>query len=240
MPERIVHADADALAEAAAARLASTMRTAVAHRGAFHVALAGGRTPEALYRRLAAPDYADLPWDHCHVFFGDERCVPPDHPDSNYRMARQALLDHVPVPHAQVHRMAGEKEPRTAATAYSERLRGALPAPDGVPVLDLVLLGLGGDGHVASLFPDTAALEAPEPAAANWVPSLEAWRLTLTYSVLNAGRALWVLAAGEGKAAVVARALGPLTEPPLPVQRLAPRGEYLWLLDRAAAAEVAP
>lgn len=222
----------------AAERFAAAFSDSVAGRGSFRVALAGGGTPEGLYRRLAGPDYAHLPWGDCHVYFGDERAVPPDDPDSNYRMAREALLDHVPIPAAQVHRMPGEDEPTTAAAAYAERLRADLPAAEGVPVLDLVLLGLGADGHIASLFPGTSALDSTEPAAAHWVPSLAAWRLTLTLQVLQGARRTWLLASGPGKAAILARALGVAEAPPLPVQRLAPAGEYLWLLDRAAARKV--
>ena len=236
-PAVTVLPDADALATTAAEAFIIAVGEAVATRGACHVALAGGSTPEGLYRRLAQPGYAErVPWEQVHIWFGDERGVPPDHADSNYRMARQALLDHVPLPPAQVHRMAGEDDPATAAAAYAEQLRSELPAADGIPVLDLVLLGLGPDGHIASLFPDTAALTATEPAVANWVPKLETWRLTLTYPVLNAARRVWLLAAGSGKAAVVAQALdAPHGEGELPVQRLNGGGEYRWFLDGVAA-----
>jgi 6-phosphogluconolactonase len=239
MPPTLVIRDTpEALFETAAEHFAAALRQAVAERGSFHVALAGGSTPAALYHRLAAADYADLPWGDCHVYFSDERRVPPGDADSNYRMARESLLDHVPIPPAQVHRMLGEDEPSTAAAAYAERLRADLPVVEGVPILDLVLLGLGADGHIASLFPGTSALDSAEPVAAHWVPSLAAWRLTLTLPVLQAARRTWLLASGTGKAAIVARAQGLPETPPLPVQRLEPAGEYLWLLDRAAAEKV--
>jgi len=239
MPPTLVIRDSpEALFETAAEHFATTLCQAMAEHGSFHVALAGGSTPAGLYRRLAGADYADLPWGDCHVYFSDERCVPPDAPDSNYRMARDALLDHIPIPAAQVHRMPGEDEPGTAAAAYAERLRANLPAVEGVPVLDLVLLGLGADGHIASLFPETSALDSASPATAHWIPSLAAWRLTLTLPVLQAARCTWLLVSGPGKAAIVARAQGLPETPPLPVQRLEPVGEYLWLLDRAAADKV--
>jgi 6-phosphogluconolactonase len=231
-PEDLFTAAAEALVEAA--------NQAVAERGVFHWALAGGATPEGLYRRLAGPEFADrLPWAAMEVWFGDERCVPPDHADSNYRMAREALLDHVPVPPPQVHRMPGEAPPHEAARRYAAQLCARLPlTEDRTPVLDLALIGLGGDGHIASLFPGTDALTATEPAVANWVPAQDAWRLTLTYPVLNAARRVWLLACGAGKADIVARANGAVEHPPLPVQRLAPQGEYLWLLESAAASRL--
>lgn len=237
-PTLLIRDHAEALFETAAERFAAALREAVAARGDCRVALAGGSTPAGLYQRLARPDYADLPWSRCHVYFGDERCVPPDDADSNYRMARQSLLDHVPIPMAQVHRMAGEDDPATAAAAYAERLRADLPVVEGVPVFDLILLGLGADGHIASLFPSTSALDRTEPVAAHWVPGLAAWRLTLTFPVLEGAGRTWLLASGTGKAAIVARALGVAETPPLPVQQLAPQGEYLWLLDRSAAETV--
>lgn len=239
-PQLTIQADRDRLFRAVARRLAAAARRDVAGRGAFHWALAGGSTPEGLYRLLAGPDFAHrVPWAGVHVWFGDERCVGPDHPDSNYRMAREALLDHVPLPPAQVHRMPGEAPPAEAASGYAAALRAELPeGPGGAPVLDLVLLGLGPDGHVASLFPGTAGLEAAEPAAAVHVPKLDAWRLSLTLPVLNAARRVWILASGPDKAAVVREALAPPGPAPLPVQRLASAGEWVWFLDEAAAAEL--
>ncbi|MEF8793050.1 6-phosphogluconolactonase [Thiohalorhabdus sp.] len=236
-PEISVAEDRQSLYRAVAERLTAAARGDAAGRGAFHWALAGGSTPEGLYRLLAGPDFARrIPWPQVHAWFGDERCVPPGHPDSNYRMARSALLDHVAV--GRVYRMAGEAEPREAAAAYARQLREALPAPEGVPVLDLVVLGLGPDGHVASLFPDTDALVSEAPVAAAYVPRLAAWRLSLTVPVINSARRVWLLASGPDKAAVVATALAEPGAQPLPVQRLAPRGEWLWFLDAAAAAEL--
>ena len=180
----------------------------IAARGRFTVALAGGSTPAALYRLLASPPFADgIDWSRWHVFWGDERCVPPDHPDSNYGMARLTLLDHVPIPPSQVCRIVGEDPPQQAAEAYAATLADAL-APDGH--LDLALLGIGDDGHTASLFPGTAALEERElTVAANWVPHLGAHRITLTLPTLIRARHVAVLATGADKADAVRRALVP-------------------------------
>jgi 6-phosphogluconolactonase len=240
-PRLIIEDSRDRLFRTVAEHLLAAADEAVAGRGGFHWALAGGATPEGLYRLLAAPGYAArLPWSATHVWFGDERCVPPDHPDSNFRMASRALLDHVPVAPGQVHRMAGEGPPEAAAADYAEALGRDLPAAaGGVPVLDLVLLGLGPDGHVASLFPGTQALTASQAATAVYVPKLGAWRLSLSLPVLNAARRVWLLASGGDKAAVVRQALGEPGDDPLPVQRLAPRGDWAWYLDAAAADGVA-
>lgn len=236
-PEITVADDRQGLYRAVAERLAAAAQMDVAGRAAFHWALAGGSTPEGLYRLLAGEDFTGrIPWPRVHAWFGDERCVPPDHPDSNYRMAVTALLDHVPV--GGVHRMAGEADPHEAADAYARELERVLSAPGGVPVLDLVLLGLGPDGHVASLFPDTAALGSEDPVTAVYVPHLDTWRLSLTLPVLNAARRIWLLASGPDKAAIAGAALADPGSRRLPVQRLAPRGEWTWFLDAAAAAEL--
>ena len=236
-PEITVAEDRQGLYRAVAERLTAAARSDAAGRGAFHWALAGGSTPEGLYRLLAGPEFSGrIPWSRVHAWFGDERCVPPGHPDSNYRMAGRALLSHVPV--GGVHRMAGEADPHEAAAAYTGELAERLPTSEGAPVLDLVLLGLGPDGHVASLFPDTPALASKDPVAAVYVPQLGVWRLSLTPPVLNAARRVWLLASGPGKANIVATALADPGSQPLPVQHLAPRGEWLWFLDAAAGAEL--
>ncbi|ROR34663.1 6-phosphogluconolactonase [Inmirania thermothiophila] len=241
MPPQIrILDDPETLAEAAAARCEEILRRAVATAGTAHLALAGGRTPRALYRRLARRGGID--WRRVHVWFGDERAVPFDDPRSNYRMARETLLEHVPVPPAQVHPMRARPPClRDDAEAYAATLCALAPLSAlGVPCLDLVLLGLGADGHVASLFPGTRALaERDDPVAAVDEPGIEPPRLTLTLPVLDHARHLLLLVAGEEKAAVVRRALAeaPRGEP-LPVQRLAPRGTLEWFLDAAAAAGV--
>jgi 6-phosphogluconolactonase len=224
-----VVADPGALAAAAADEFAATVAAAVAARGRAGVALAGGSTPLATYRRLAARP--DVPWSQVHVFFGDERCVAPTHPDSNYGRAREALLDHVPVPPSQVHRLAGELEPRAAAAAYERTLGGWGSG------LDLILLGMGADGHVASLFPGTAALaERRGTVCANWVPRLDAYRLTLTLPAINAAGRIAVLVAGDEKAPAVAAAWRSGAGD-VPAGLVDPAGGVaLWLVDRPAAA----
>lgn len=228
--------DAAALYRAVAERLLALGEQAIAARGAFHLALAGGATPRGLYALLAGPGLAGrLDWTRVQLYFGDERCVAPDHPDSNYRMVREALLDHLPVA-PQVHRIAGERAPGQAAADYAALLASQLP--DGV--FDLVLLGLGPDGHIASLFPGSAALdERRATVAAVYLPLLDAWRISLTLPLLNRARHLLLLVSGAAKAAVVRQALHDATAA-LPVQRLRPHGTLEWFLDAAAAARLAP
>jgi 6-phosphogluconolactonase len=232
--------DAAALVRRAAEEVASRAEAAAAARGRFTVALSGGSTPRGLYALLAdagAPFRARVPWGATHVFFGDERCVPPDHPDSNYGMARAALLARVPLDPAKVHRMRGElADPGLAALEYEAELDEAFALHEGErPRLDVVLLGMGPDGHTASLFPDTAALEErAHLVTANWVPRLAAHRITMTFPALNAARAVLFLVAGADKAERVADVLE--RGAALPAARVRPeRGELVWLLDAAAA-----
>jgi len=203
------------------------------------VALSGGSTPRALHALLADPGgpfAAAIDWGRVHVLFGDERCVPPDHPDSNYRMARETLLDRVPIPPGQVHRLRGEDpDPARAADDYQGRLRALFPA--GPPALDLVLLGTGADGHVASLFPGSPALREGLAWTAAVAPRGGHPRLTLTLPALRAARAVLLLASGPDKAAAAAAAwAGP---GPLPVQQVEPAsGDLTLVLDASAAAGV--
>ena len=234
--ETRVFDDAEALAAAVADEFcALTERPAHAP---FTVALAGGSTPQRLYELLAGEPYVTrVRWGSVELFFGDERAVPPEHPDSNYGMARRALLDHVP---SVAHRMAAEgQDARGYARLLSERIAKRC---DGVPVLDLVLLGIGEDGHTASLFPGTAALaEHTRWVVMNDVPQLHTRRMTLTYPVLNAAERVWVLTAGAGKRAMVAECLAAAErndDPPArPILGVRPtHGELIWYLDQAAAA----
>jgi 6-phosphogluconolactonase len=214
----------------------------------FTVALAGGETPRHLYGLLASAEYAtQVPWERVHVFWGDERHVPPDDAASNYRMAYDALLSRVPIPPENVHRMRAElADAREAARTYEDDLRGFFGLqPGALPRFDLVLLGLGADGHTASLFPRTDA-DGPEGSArerlvaAPWVEKLNAYRLTLTPRVLNNADVVVFLVSGEGKAATVHAVLeGPLHPDLLPAQLIAPSGgTLLWLVDQAAAAQL--
>lgn len=228
-----LHESPEGLAEAAARAFVERAAEAVAERGRFAVALAGGSTPKATYEVLARDHTGDVDWPNVHAFFGDERTVPPDHEDSNFRMALEALLDRVPV--GSVHRMRGELPPDEAAAAYEEELKeffGEVP-----PVLDLVMLGIGADGHTASLFPETPALEATDRlVVANPVPKLDTIRLTLTVPVLNAARSVNFLVAGEGKAEALQEILEGGADPRrYPAKLVRPPGGPTWMVDRAAA-----
>jgi 6-phosphogluconolactonase len=241
-----VLADRNALMRAAADRVVDRAVSAIATRGRFDWALAGGSTPEALYRLLASPDYVGrVDWSRVHFFWGDERCVPPEHPDSNYRMARLALLDALAPSPENVHRMAGELPPRLAAERYEAELERCfgLRVGDGFPELDLILLGMGGDGHTASLFPGTPGLaESRRWVIDNPIESLGVTRLTLTFPVLDAAAHVLFLVAGADKAERLAQVLsGASVTEPLPAQRVHPRVEDPeWLVDAAAAACLGP
>jgi 6-phosphogluconolactonase len=231
--------DPGALARAVAREFVEAAVQSVADRGRFTVALAGGSTPRAAYRMLATPAYAtEVPWDKVHLFWSDERAVPPSDPDSNYGMAAEALIAHVPIPNAQVHRIEGERPPEAAAIEAERVLRRELGA---VPELDLVLLGLGEDGHTASLFPGQPVIrETVRLAAAVIAPKPPPARITFTPVTINAARRIAIVVAGAGKAAILARVLeGPRMPDQLPAQIVDPRhGTLRWLVDRAAAAEL--
>ena len=226
------------LAEAAARAFVERAGEATAERGRFAVALAGGSTPRATYGILARDHAGAVDWPRVHVFFGDERTVPPDHEDSNYRMAREALLDHVPV--GSVHPMRGELDPAEAADSYEEDLRAFFES--GLPTLDLVMLGIGGDGHTASLFPETAALGVTDRrVVANPVLKLETTRLTLTAPVLSAARDVFFLVAGEDKAEALKEILEGDADPrAYPAKLVRPEGGPTWMVDRAAAGLLGP
>ncbi len=228
-----------ALARAAAEEWRSRALAAVAATGRFAVALAGGSTPRALYALLADPaaPYRDaLPWTRTHAFFGDERAVSSDHHQSNYAMARDALLARVPLPPENVHRIRGEDHPEASARAYEEELRAFFgPAPR----FDLVLLGMGADGHTASLFPGTPVLEeATHLVAATLAPAPGGRRITLTLRALEGAARVIFLIAGAAKAPALARVLSGGSGPEaLPAARVRPlEGTVLWLVDRDAAA----
>lgn len=229
----------DELARAASREFASAARSAVQNRGVFRVVLSGGSTPRALYRLLAAGfPSRGMPWRKTRFFFGDERCVPPEDPLSNYRMAKETLITPLGISEAQVLRMAGEEHPRRAARIYEEALRREFPLARTAPRFDLVLLGLGADGHTASLFPGSRALlEKRRWVAAVRTEAGPPWRLTLTLPVLNAARRIFFLVSGREKNAAAAAIL---KKKPgrrrFPASRIRPhRGSLLWLLDEAAA-----
>lgn len=223
------------LANAAASFVAEVIAGAVNARGFCSLVLAGGNTPRDVYSLLAAAPFREkIRWQDVEVFFGDERCVPPDDPQSNYRMAFQTLLSRVPL--KAVHRMEGEAVPQTAAFRYSEILEGVFGK--GVPRFDLILLGMGADGHTASLFPETDVLkENTNPVAAVWVPKLGSWRITLTLPVINNARTVAVLVSGNDKADALNRVWNaPEPDPQLPVTLVCPvAGELHWFVDGDAA-----
>ena len=240
---------AGALADAAAGQFVATARDAIRARGEFVVALSGGSTPRRTYERLATePLVSRVMWPRVQVVWGDERCVPPDQAGSNYRMAREALLDRVPVPAANVHRIHGEDDPAAAAALYEATMRTLLKTPAGPPRaapgarIDLVFLGLGDDGHTASLFPGSAAAqEQTRWVMAEHAAAASQWRVTLTPRVINAAGEVLFLVSGGAKAGVVRRVLeGPRRPQELPAQAIVPsNGRVRWCVDAAAAAELA-
>lgn len=228
------------LSRAAAELFVDEARKSVAARGLFAVSLAGGNTPKPAYELLASAEFGPrVDWPKVHVFWGDERCVPPDHPKSNYRMTREALLEHVPLPAANIHRIRGELAPPAAATDCEADLRQFFP--DGKTRFDLILLGLGDNAHTASLWPGTSVVsETKRLAAEVYVPEQDLWRVTLTAPALNAGRVVAFLVAGADKAAAVREVQrGPRDVSRYPAQLIQPNhGDVIWLLDRPAAALV--
>lgn len=244
-PDRLeVYEDADALVRAAADRVIAVAADAIMLGGRFSIGLSGGSTPRPLYELLARDDYARrIEWSRTHVFWGDERCVPPEDPESNYGMAQQALLAHVPIPEENVHRMRGELPPVEAAADYEDLLRAFFgELPGARPRFDLLLQGLGSDGHTASLFPHSAALdERARWVAAPFVPRLGAWRITLTPPAINAAGQVIFLVDGAGKAEALRAVLrGPYRPHELPAQLIRPAGELAWMVDAAAAALLEP
>ena len=241
--EVVVVPDMNALAVAAAGRFATIAEERIAETDRFTVALSGGSTPKALYRLLTQPPYRDgFDWRRVHVFWGDERSVPPDDAESNYRMARETLLVHVPIPVNQIHRIQSEIDPQEAATRYEEELIGYFGlVPGEPPEFDLILLGIGADGHTASLFPATVALEENDRlVVANPVDKLDTVRITFTIPVVTEAANVLLLAAGADKADAVQRTLEAPYEPiqtPAQVLRTA-AGKVTWLLDKAAGAKL--
>jgi 6-phosphogluconolactonase len=229
-----IYEDVRELSEAAAHVFVEEARRSIDETGRFTVALAGGSTPKRAYEMLATKydEPKDFDWGRVHAFFGDERTVPPDHEDSNYRMACEALLSRVPL--GSVHRMRGELDPREAATLYERDLVAFFGGP---PVLDLVLLGIGEDGHTASLFPRTPALDTRDRwAVANPVEKLGTTRLTLTVPAINAARIVAFLVAGEGKAEALREILEGNADPrDYPATLIQPAAGPVWMVDEGAA-----
>lgn len=246
MPQQVLaFFDAEAVARYAADEFIRRARKAVLDHGVFRVALAGGSTPRRTYELLAEPDRAkEVNWRAVQIFFGDERAVPPDHEDSNYGSAWVALLSKVGAPESCVHRMDGEREdPSEAARDYEAAMAEAFNIVKGSawPRFDLIMLGMGPDGHTASLFPGTAALRETEAwTVANDVPQMQTHRLTFTAPVLNAAHCVMFLVAGLDKAPRLAEVIeGPKDVERLPSQLVTPAaGDLLWLIDQAAASQL--
>src|SRR5687768_4014525 len=232
---------AEQVADAAARQFIELANSATTNRGRFAVALAGGNTPRRMYDLLAEDQLRNrVDWAAVHLFFGDERCVPRDHPDSNYRMVREALISRVDVPDANVYPINGDAEPATNAALYETNLREFFPEALA-PVFDMVLLGLGEDGHTASLFPETSALRVTDKwVVANWVEKLAAYRITLTPAAINGAAQVTFLVTGANKAAAVRAVLeGPFQPENLPAQLIKPEtGILTWLLDSQAASKL--
>ena len=226
-----VFSDRASLAEAAATHIVARATRAIATRGRFTLVLSGGSTPQRTYALLASDRFlSTVDWSRVHIFWGDERCVPRDHPESNYRMAHRTFLRALPIPNVNLHRMFGERVPGEAAARYASELDRTVGDP---PRLDLVLLGMGEDGHTASLFPGTSALDVVDRhATAVYVPSFDTWRLTLTYPTINRARAVSFLVQGATKAEALARVRNGEM---LPAGRVQPAsGALTWFVDTAA------
>lgn len=240
-PQILRFPDAGTLAREAARFFAARAQQAVAERGMFYVALSGGSTPRALFEVLAGAPFRDqVDWSRTQVFFGDERFVPADSPESNYRMANETLLSRVPIPERFVHRVATEDmTPEEAAALYDEGIRRVFRVGlSEAPQFDLILLGLGPDGHTASLFPGSMALNVRDTlVVANFVEKMDSWRITFTYPLINAARCDAFLVQGREKAERVRQALAGQAD--LPAAHVQPaQGELIWLLDDEAAAEL--
>jgi 6-phosphogluconolactonase len=242
-PEFIICRDTEELYGKAAERFVELAQQAAQERGRFAVALSGGSTPRGLYARLATAEYREgIPWSRVHLFWGDERCVPPDHPESNYRMVQESLLSKIVIPESNVHRMAGEKEPQIAAAEYEAELKNFFRLSEGgLPRFDLILLGLGEDGHTASLFPGREALpETKRLVVAVYVEKLKSHRLTLTLPVLNNAAQIIFLVAADSKSAILKEVLR--TDPRssnLPAAKVQPvNGRLTWMVTQDAAAEL--
>jgi 6-phosphogluconolactonase len=230
------------LALATAERMAESLAHAIKERGTGSLVLSGGETPRRAYEHLGSqPLSASLDWNLVHLYFGDERMVPPNHADSNYGMARRELIDRVPIPHKNVHRMKGELTPEKAAEEYDADLQQTYG--EEIPRFDCILLGIGDDGHTASLFPGTDALNERKKRVTHlFVPRLNAWRVTLTFPVINNAREIIFLAEGRKKASIIRKVIEhSAPSPALPSSMIRPYdGELHWMLETEAASGIQP
>ncbi len=226
-----------------ACQIISIGSAAIEHRGQFSIALSGGNTPKPLYEILAGAKAESLDWTNVHFFWGDERCVPPDHPDSNFNQAKQVLLTPRSIKGENIHRIKAELKPKEAARLYQEEILSSFK--EIIPRFDLILLGMGSDGHTASLFPGTDLVKGIPTVqnrlvAANWVPKLDAFRITFTHHLINAAHNVFFLVGGKDKAKVLKSVLeGPLNPELYPSQLIDPEiGDLTWHIDHEAGAEL--
>lgn len=227
----------------AAEKIIAIGHEAVQSKGRFTLVLSGGNTPKGVYSVLASAEFKnELPWNKVHVFWGDERSVVQTHPDSNFRMAKESLLDHVAVSAANIHRIASEEDPMLAAQQYEDEIREFFDIADGeIPVFDLILLGMGDDGHTASLFPESEALNIKDRLVAeNYVKKLNSHRITFTFPVINHAQNVLFLVSGSSKSSMVRQVLEPkATDPVLPSRKVQPTsGSLFWFLDKEAASDL--
>ena len=239
---RVILPGIEEIAHEAANRIVKIAQEVLKQKQYFRLVLSGGSTPKRLFKILAGEPYQNqLPWDRIQFFWGDERCVAPDHSDSNYRMAREAFLNNLKIPEAHIHRLKGEaSDPNASALEYEEKIRDhfSIKKNGSPPRFDLILLGMGTDGHTASLFPDTPALEKTDRwVVANPVEKLGTTRLTMTPRIINQAVCIIFLISGSDKAPILSEVLeGPYEPKRLPSQLIQPEaGKMVWLLDRAAA-----
>ena len=240
MPEVKIYQDATHLTQAAVEQFVQLAQDSINERGEFTVALSGGSTPKPIYLELGKPKYQTLlDWKHIHLFWGDERHVLATHPDSNFRMVQEQLLMNVPIPEENIHRVPAELEIQAAAVKYEAELKSYFSGE--LPRFDLIFLGMGEDGHTASLFPCSAGLdEEVRWFIANFAPKEETWRLTLTKQAINAARNILVVVQGASKAGMLADVLtGPDDPEVKPIQLIEPKdGKMIWLIDEASASDL--
>lgn len=225
----------ESLSSSAAEFVCDVAQESLARAGIFSLVLSGGSTPANTYRMLAQVSRQRLlDWSKVEIFWGDERCVAPTHEESNYRMACKTLLDQISIPEENLHRMACEGDPTIGARNYEQTLRSRF-SDQALPRFDLILLGLGEDGHTASLFPGSEILEERERwVAPTYVPHLDSWRISLTFPLINAASNVVFLVSGESKATILKEVLAAPAQAIYPAQRVAPQGELLWFIDHAA------
>ena len=241
MADLRIYDDRASAARALAALVVTAAQSAVAARDRFTLVLCGGSTPRQAFRLLADEYADDIDWSRTSIFWSDERCVPADHPDSNTKMAREALLDHVPLAFDRIYRIPTQLDPASAAQAYQAELVRFFESRGGIPRFDMMILGVGADGHTASLFPGSPALDEKKrwvvTATAENAPVKE--RITFTLPILNAAAHVVMLVLGEEKADAVARIFTGDDDPPLPAGRVQPlNGRLTWILDEEAASRL--